>query len=549
MLRKLFLILITSTLFLNTMMLPTNSLAAEGEAENSWYNQSFPDWHNKVYGKDTPPNEIFGERYTAAQVQWIIYSLFSTIIDMTGNTDAFSCITKNSADLSACKDALTKPSGTAVNYQEQSLTTLVFEDRGFSGIKYIKDKLSNYSLIPVTHAQAGFGFDALKPIQDMWRASRDLSFGLFILVIIIFSFMIMFRVKISPQVVISAQSAIPKVVGSLIFVTFSYAIAGLLVDLLYVVIGLLSAVLSSFVPQVISSEISSSVIFSLLTKGQPIGGLGINIQLGILGLIGLYVGPLIIGLLLLTLIVGAASATTLVWIPLILLVVVIVVTLWISIKTIWALMKAFANIILLTIFAPLQVALGVIVPNMGPGAWIKSYISHLSVFVVTGVLWFLSVLFLIQGFIIGTDGLPGAATFTQAALNPILGTTNLAVEISEGLFENYTTWPPLLGTGSAQGIGILFLGVSFVLFTLIPKATEIVQGLITGKPYAYGSAIGEAVSPITTGLGATAESMSRNGVLPYPLSENNKLNQWYNGLDDRGKGRIRSIASFFSPRR
>jgi hypothetical protein len=77
------------------------------------------------------------------------------------------------------------------------------------------------------------------------------------------------------------------------------------------------------------------------------------------------------------------------------------------------------------------------------------------------------------------------------------------VSLADNFAKNFVAFPPLLGSGSAQGIGLLFIGVSFVLFTMIPKATEIIQGFISGKPFAYGSAVGEAFGPVKTGWGMT----------------------------------------------
>jgi len=58
------------------------------------------------------------------------------------------------------------------------------------------------------------------------------------------AFMIMFRVRISPQTVITVQSALPKIIFTLILITFSYAIAGFLIDLMYVVIGIFSFIVT-----------------------------------------------------------------------------------------------------------------------------------------------------------------------------------------------------------------------------------------------------------------------------------------------------------------
>ena len=52
--------------------------------------------------------------------------------------------------------------------------------------------------------------------------------------------------------------------------------------------------------------------------------------------------------------------------------------------------------------------------------------------------------------------------------------------------------------------------IVFVIFTLIPKANEIVQGFISGKPFAYGSAVGEAVAPIGWGYNQVARPVVEN---------------------------------------
>lgn len=480
---------------------PTASPPSSPAPQGTWYNQNFYNWYAKVYDPNvSPENEIFGERYTAAQVQWVVFSLISFIFNLTGSSDVFSCVLSHKTDLNGCANAIknvfppTPASPTSSLQNNQSLLSMVFAtDRPLSGISYVKEKIQNFSFVPVAHAQTvGFGYNALQPIQGMWAVSRNIAFGLFVLAAVIFAFMIMFRVKISPQVVITVQSAIPKLVMALILVTFSYAIAGFLIDLMYVVIGFLSVVFASFIPSFLGiskSTITSSVIFSLLTQGNILGVAGVHIQTGILGLIFTYLSPLLLLLFILIFLTGLTGVGILVSIPLILFVIVVIIGCWIAIKTIWALLKAFVNIILLTILAPFQITLGTVIPNFGFGQWVKSYISNLSVFVVTGTLWLLSIMFLVQGAYIGLKDIAG--DFVAILINPIFGTVSLGAT----LIKNFTTFPPFLGSGSAQGVGLLLIGVSFVIFTMIPKATEIIQGLISGKPFAYGTAIGEAMGP------------------------------------------------------
>jgi len=490
---------------------PPQSPIGDFGSTGTWYNQSFRDWYGKVSDPNNP-SEIFGERYTSAQVEWVIYGIFAFFINnIFPQGTAGACA---NGDLTACAsgiktyfDSLTSSNTSQVN-TNKTLVSLIFADRPLSGISYVREKLRNFSLVPTAQAQTlGFGFNALKPVRDMWVGARDIAFGLFVLVAIIFAFMIMFRVKISPQTVVTVQSAIPKIVLSLILVTFSYAIAGFMVDLMYVVIGLLSLVFASFMPKVFGEGPPVVAIFSLLTQGNILGVIpGLNIQTGIFFLIFFYLSPLIITLIILTLVVGAASAGLLFLIPAIILLLVIVIGLWISIKTIWALFKALANVLLLTIFAPLYLVLGLVVPSLSFSQWLKSFASNLSVFVVTGALWFFAMIFLVQGVSVGLGEI--ASDLATALVNPVWGAVNLGADLTKG----YSTWPPLLGAGSPVGVGFLFLGVSFVMFTLIPKATEIIQGFISGRPFAYGTAIGEAFAPATAAWGGFGKgAVSRRG--------------------------------------
>jgi hypothetical protein len=488
---------------------------------STWYNQSFQDWYGKVYDINNS-NEIFGERYTAAQVQWVFYGVLSFIINQAvgvDNAPTTQCFINNFQNLDSCKPLLEKllsadPSSPnlAVNSQStQNLWSLVFAtDRPFSGISYVKEKIQNFSLVPVAHAQTvGFGFSVLQPIQDMWKGVRDISFGLFVLAAIVLAFMIMFRVKISPQVVISVQSAIPKVVIALVLVTFSYAIAGFMVDLMYVVIGVVSVIASK-----LAFGISPPLLFSFLTQTNIfydlIGYLIalilsfivlMVIQMGAILAIGLPVGAaLVFG------VSGGTLAAVFGIIVIILAVIIVVSVAWITFKTVWALIKAFANVLLLVIFGPLQIVAGVVIPNFGFSAWFKNLASALSTFVVTGVLMLFSIVFLINGVSLGLQNFIGGSP-GQAILNFFFGTA--IVSVVSGTTS--AGWPPLLGGGNSQaGIGLLFLGVSLVLFTMIPKATELVQSFISGKPFAYGSGIGDVSQGLNwVGSGAEAYAFRR----------------------------------------
>ncbi|MEK7550994.1 MAG: hypothetical protein AAB532_00110, partial [Patescibacteria group bacterium] len=86
-----------------------------------------------------------------------------------------------------------------------------------------------------TYAQnQGVGFDSINPLIGVWGVFRDISYFLFIFVFILIGIAIMLRAKIDPRTVMTIQNQIPKLIIGIIMVTFSFAVAGLLIDLMWV---------------------------------------------------------------------------------------------------------------------------------------------------------------------------------------------------------------------------------------------------------------------------------------------------------------------------
>jgi hypothetical protein len=112
-----------------------------------------------------------------------------------------------------------------------------------SGVYWAYDGLQQSGFIPKTYAAEGVGFSAIKPLINMWKVFRDISYMLLVLVLVSIGFMVMFRTKINPQTVISAENSLPKIIVALLLITFSFAIAGFLVDLMYVLIVLVVSIL------------------------------------------------------------------------------------------------------------------------------------------------------------------------------------------------------------------------------------------------------------------------------------------------------------------
>lgn len=458
---------------------------------NVWYDQSFPQWHAKVFNDNS--DEIFGERYTRAQVQWIIYSLFSFFIDGV-NPDAGRIITCLSTRIPAdCAELIkvTAESLTTVDINStqnsQTLVEAIFQERPISMVTYIKDSFRNLNIISEANAQTGFGFTALNPILELWKASRNVTYVLFIVILIAMSFMIMFRVKLSPQTVITVQSALPKVAFSLILITFSYAIAGLLIDLMYVFIGLIGLVLSS--SGIYTSGKTPVDFFNLMTQGPELG----PVHLGIFGFITKYwIGSVIF----MAMIVFTADS----WFVkvgalfgVILMLLVVFILLWNWIRIIWMLFKATAMVLLQTIFAPFQILLGTIVPNLGFNSWLRDYIANLAVFPITGLLFVLSSLFLTMAIKTSANSIWDITT-----LLGMMPFGNDIINVGSSAITGGSHWPPLIvANDSATTAALVLFGVSFVIITIIPKTVQLIQAIIKGGQFNYGSAIGESTGVLT----------------------------------------------------
>ena len=106
-----------------------------------------------------------------------------------------------------------------------------------SGVYWAYFGLQNAGFIPKTYAAEGIGFSAIRPLISIWKIFRDFSYMLLVIVLIAIGFMIMFRAKINPQTVITIENSLPKIVVSLLLITFSFAIVGFLIDLMYVLIA------------------------------------------------------------------------------------------------------------------------------------------------------------------------------------------------------------------------------------------------------------------------------------------------------------------------
>jgi len=488
-------------------------------AQTSWYSQDPIEWYLKVYDKDaSPPNEIFGERYTAAQVQWVVYSfIFLPIRIVSGvvGDDVILCFIKafgtGTLNVNNCGGAIvdlnvtllaltrrilnmvlpyiditgiTTPTMTGNN---RPLIALVFDSKGreLSGIEYSKNLFKKFSLVSEVKAQ-GVGYTGLTWLQTYWKGFRDVSYGLLVLAIIIFAFMIMFRVKLSPQTVISVQSALPKVIVTMILITFSYAIAGFAIDLMYVVSGLFVILLKG---AGFASANSTNAWWMISGEGggySIAGGFWVFfVMLGyavmfFVSAVWSFVTTLIGGASIFGMIVSIIFAIMTIWVLILMLVY--------TVKIPYVLLKTLISFYLSVITAPIQILAGVIVPSMGFGVWFRRVMADILVFPVTGLLFW----------------------FAWATLWSSFGQAWRDIARGWWLPDNNMWAPGIIGS-AADMSGLIFLAISFGIITLIPKVPDMLKGFILGEKFSLGTAIGESMGEPAKGLGAVAFASKRYG--------------------------------------
>ncbi|MBU0572653.1 hypothetical protein KKE18_03110 [Patescibacteria group bacterium] len=464
---------------------------AKAQGGGNWYNQSFEEWSAKVFD-DSNPQEIFGERYTYAQVTWILHSLQA----FAYGDDLINCVNVSNGDLNEIKDCVKGLQESSSFINSPVLAIGAFGDSVLSlhpasGVEYVADTASRLKIIPSAYAQ-GIGFEGLQPALKAWKVTRNMTYALSILAVIVMSFMIMFRVKISPQVVITVQSALPKIIIALILITFSYAIAGFIIDISYLLLGIIAALVTSSGVDI--SSLNMIPFFNTFVMGSGLFWSLILTQLLFLllfGITGALVGALF------AVPTGGLSIAIGGGIGAILFLLLIVLMIFASIKILWLLVKTTINILLLIIAAPIMILAGTFSSGIGFGPWLRQLVANVAVFPMVRIM-----LFLAHYFFWGMRMTQEVDLAGWTAVNP------LGILPSGGEMAVLPGYLPF-----SVGTGLLGWILSFGVFFLTPKIGDIIKSMIEGKPFAYGTAIGEAVGPIGAAWGSTPARLGKEAVI------------------------------------
>lgn len=231
---------------------------------------------------------------------------------------------------------------------------------------YVADVLENARVISPAYAQ-GLGFASLNPILGLWKTFRNIAYMAFVFIFVILGFMIMFRQKIGGQSAVTAQQAIPSVIVSLLFVTFSYAIAGFLIDLMYLLMFMIIGVFGQTANGLDGGIIDYNILNLVSELFNDVAGFDSNIDI-----VSNLLGSLLQNEAFSN-IAGLVGGITL---SLVLAVAILIGTF----KLFFELLKSYATIVLSVVTAPLVLLGGAFPGNNAFTPWVKNLIANLSAF-------------------------------------------------------------------------------------------------------------------------------------------------------------------------
>jgi len=370
-----------------------------------------------------------------------------------------------------------------------------------SSREYIADILDNIGIPQVSSAYAqGTGYSAMSPFLEFWKSFRNLAYSLYIIMFVVVGVMIMLRTKINAQTVITIQSALPNLIITLLLITFSYAIVGFMIDLMYFLIYALVYLISAAgiisTPTKAISRLMSYSAWSVVFEGRNsiISAVSLAIKEILSGVSNLSMGARI-GVGIATAGISEILANgffylfTAVWLGIAML------------KLIFVLFKSYIMLIIQTITAPVQLLMNAMPGSEAFANWLKKTASYLIPFPIAAAMFIMAAVFI---------GNPTDATI----LNSLDGRDANPFGINKS-HDFYSSWesdqiwlPPFTFTGSnsweSQDLMVL---IGFFIFTMTPSVVKMAQDWLQVKesPYASEAAAG------FLGLGQTA--------LGYPMGQ------------------------------
>lgn len=374
------------------------------------------------------------------------------------------------ADGTPCTD-------TAMLPQTGKMVAMLFNNQ-ISSQEYIADLMDNIGIPTVNHAYAqGTGYGAMAPFLPFWKAFRNLAYSLYIIMFVVVGIMIMLRTKVNAQTIISIQTALPNLLITLLLITFSYAIVGFMIDLMYFLIYFVVFLLSSPGIDIISTptkaiaRLMSGSAWTVMFEGRnsviwavaaAIDSLLAGVGTGLLGVLGKAAA-----------IFSPTYLIAAVWLGIVM------------IKLMFTLVKAYVMLIVQTVTAPVQLLMNAMPGSKAFSGWIKKTASYLLPFPVVGAMFIMAAIFI---------GDPSKSTLWNSNIfggdtNPFGIKTDSSFYTATGADGDMWLPPFTLSGTNLQGNDIMAL-IGFFIFTMTPAAAKMAMDWLQVKESPYTSEIG-----------------------------------------------------------
>lgn len=386
----------------------------------------------------------------------------------------------------------------------QGRVVAMIYDNQISSQEYIADILDNMGVPSVSRAYAqGTGYTAMSPFLEFWKIFRNLAYSLYIIMFVVVGIMIMLRTKVNAQTIITIQTALPNLLITLLLITFSYAIVGFMIDLMYFLIYFVVYLISS--AGVIDASMSIKRLMSYSAWGVVFEGRNSIISAvtaslqGILGSLGTGGIGLAGGLL-----SAADNLTQFLTLGMMSPIYLFVTVSFIiaMLKLIVALVKSYVMLIVQTITAPVQILMNAMPGSKAFSTWLKTTASYLLPFPVAACMFIFSAILIGNptSAVARNDWWPGDGGPATASHQNPFGVKDIAGGETIWL-PPFTLTDSIGATANPDSLNVLAL-IGFFVFLMTPSAVKMAQEWMQVKesPYAAEAFKGFA-GVVSTGVG------------------------------------------------
>ena len=401
-----------------------------------------------------------------------------------------------------------------------------------SSSQYVGYLADNFGIVqkadaatPATNCSptVGYGFCGLAPIFTLWSGIRDFAYAMLTVLFIAIGIGVMLRFRVDPRTVMTLQNQIPRVIIAILLITFSYAIAGLMVDLMwtatyaginYITSKNVSNIeiciptakpLSQALDQRLNDDPLSftNTVFRRINPGNDCNNLGLDngllsLSSGVAAALGTLVTQTIKDLLGINsgcgldlnpfhdigCIAQDAIGTFLIWVSEQIVKLIVFIALLIALFRLWfKLIQAYVTFLIFVIMGPIWIVFGLIPGRpLGFEKWIRIVFANLAVFPL--------VAFLLTFARIIVSSIPQGTSPENVFIPPLVGNPNIStftVFIGFGAIMLAPSVPDLIkermkATGQGKYGQTLAAGLGYAAGAATSPARKAWEGLNRRNP-------------------------------------------------------------------